>query len=74
MSWGTSVHMYDSDGNKVWEIELDIYGNTRSETEKGLTLCLGSFRGCIMIRKRSFAMLDTGFTTQVRVLSSHKTR
>lgn len=42
---GTPVEMYDKQGNKVWEVEYDIYGKIRTLVKGSLADCPFRFQG-----------------------------
>ena len=42
---GTPIQMYDSDGNKTWEAQLDIYGRVRTFAGRSLNECPFRYQG-----------------------------
>jgi RHS repeat-associated protein len=42
---GTPTQMYDSDGNKTWEADLDIYGRVRTFVGRSLNECCWRYQG-----------------------------
>ena len=42
---GTPTQMYDSDGNKTWEAQLDIYGRVRTFAGRSLSECPFRYQG-----------------------------
>ena len=42
---GTPTQMYDSDGNKTWEAQLDIYGRVRTFAGRSLNECPFRYEG-----------------------------
>ena len=42
---GTPIQMYDSEGNKTWEAQLDIYGRVRTFAGRSLNECPFRYQG-----------------------------
>ena len=42
---GTPTQMYDADGNKTWEAQLDIYGRVHTFAGSSLSDCPFRFQG-----------------------------
>ena len=71
---GTPTEMYNSDGEKTWSAELDIYGSVRNFAGRSLSDCPFRYQGSMRIRKQGCIITVSATTHPTKECISHKTR
>ncbi|WP_316930762.1 RHS domain-containing protein [Porphyromonas gulae] len=71
---GTPTEMFNSDGEKTWSVELDIYGSVRNFAGRSLSDCPFRYQGSMRMRRQGYTITVSGIILLMRGGISRKTR
>ncbi|KGN87738.1 RHS repeat domain-containing protein [Porphyromonas gulae] len=71
---GTPTEMFNSDGEKTWSVELDIYGSVRNFAGRSLSDCPFRYQGSMRMRRQGCIITVSGIILLMKGGISRKTR